>query len=234
MGDSDKERRREEERKKHRLPSVDGRCFVFQLQPQLVAYRQPQQRVERLRLRKEREDRENARRSLIAGREGLRHANADSHGSSASKHLQALHLQHQSSSFIVLDKPDFQMPSRTSIASDSEPLNSTASSATASDSTAAAAAPSGRSELARQLSELMERQRLDDSGDDGVHMMCNPDYIAVGDSSGVAFSLDQLLRKGVSQPTRAFGNGDLSENKQVDGSFEVLSCEVWGFRQPHE
>lgn len=239
-GDNDRERKREEERKKHRLPSVDGRCFVFQLAPRLAAYRQPQQRVERLKQRKEREDRENARRSLIAGREGLRHATADSHsGSSASKHLQALHLQHQSSSFLILDKPEFQSPTHANSNSDSHLLNSGpagTAATTASDDTASTAQSksSGRSELARQLAELMEKQRLDDAEDDGVHMMCNPDYIAIGDSTGVAFSLDQLLRKGVSQPTRAFGNGDLSEGKQADGSFDCLAVEVWGFRQPHE
>ena len=233
VGDSEKERRRDEERKKHRLPAVDGRCFVFQLAPRLSAYRQPQQRVERLRMRKEREDRENARRSLIAGREGLRHA-ADSHsGSSASKHLQALHLQHQSSSFLILDKPEFQSPRNASNNSDPQPLSSAAATA-ASDSTATQASSGGRSELARQLAELMEKQRLDDGEDDSVHMMCNPDYIAIGDSTGVAFSLDQLLRKGVSQSTRAFSNGDLSDSKQADGSFECLAVEVWSFRQPHE
>ena len=236
-GDNEKERKRDEERKKHRLPPVDGRCFVFQLAPRLVAYRQPQQRVERLKQRKEREDRENARRSLIAGREGLRHAGTDSHsGSSASKHLQALHLQHQSSSFLILDKPDFHSPTHAGSNNSDSQLLSSAPAAAASDAAESTSqpVPNARSELARQLAELMEAQRLDDGEDDSVHMMCNAEYIAIGDSSGVAFSLDPLLRKGVSQSTRAFGNGDLSENKQADGSFEVLSVEVWGFRQPHE
>ena len=236
-GDSERERKRDEERKKHRLPPVDGRCFVFQLAPRLIAYRQPQQRVERLKLRKEREDRENARRSLIAGREGLRHASKDSQaGSSASKHLQALHLQHQSSSFLILDKPDFHSPTNASRVADSTLLTtaSAASTSDSADSAAPAHSSSGRSELARQLAELMEKQRLDDGEDDSVHMMCNAEHIALGDSSGVAFSLDALLRKGVSQTTRAFGNGDLSDGRQADGSFDCLSVEVWGFRQPHE
>ena len=80
---------------------------------------------------------------------------------------------------------------------------------------------------------MMEMQR-GEGNEDAVHMMCNPDYIAIGDAGGVGFSLDRLLRKGVSQATRRFDNRSLAESREADGSFECLAVEVWGFRKPHE
>ena len=222
-GDDEKERAKEEERKKHRLPSVDGRCFLFQLAPAMAAYRQPQQRLERLRLRKDREDRENARRSLIAGRDGLRHSTTSSHeGSSASKHLSLITAQH-SASFIHAELPASSPLSPTAV----RPKDDAGEGTGGGDGVT-------RSALAEQLVKLLESQRAEEGEEEAVHMMCNQEYIAVGDSGGVGFSLDRLLRKGVSQGTRRFGNGSLAESKEADGSFECLAVEVWGFKKPHE
>ena len=241
VGDSEKERKREEERRKNRLPSADGRCFLFQLQPRLVCYRQSQQRLERLRQRKEREDREKARRSLMAGRDGLRHRTSSQQSSSASQHLSAA-LHHGSSSFIhaELETDPFTPSShRPAAAAPAFPFPPPAAAAAAGDGDGSAAAVPGglvsRSELAKQLQALLDSQGAEEAeGGAAVHMMCSAEHVAIGDSSGVAFSLDQLLRQGVSQHTRSFVNPDLSEAGQADGSFRCLAVEVWGFRQPHE
>ena len=66
-----------------------------------------------------------------------------------------------------------------------------------------------------------------------VHMFCNDDGLSIGDSSGVAISLDQQLMFGVSQPCAAFGTPNLSKNEKGDGRFRVLAIEVWGFKPPH-
>ena len=226
-GDDEKERKKEEERKKHRLPSVDGRCFLFQLQPSMAAYRQPQQRLDRLRLRKDREDREAARRSLIAGREGLRHTASRTATSTASKHIPLSLMKHQSSSFIHAELP----PASTSPTNTGKEVST--SSAESTDTTGGSTGVVSRSELAAQLHAMLDSQR-GEGEEDAVHMMCNTEYIAVGDSGGVGISLDRLLRKGVSQSTKRFGNGSLAESKQADGSFDCLAVEVWGFKKPHE
>ena len=65
-------------------------------------------------------------------------------------------------------------------------------------------------------------------------MMCSSELIALGDSCGVAFSLDRHLKNGVSQQTNIFENVPLNQSKEKDGAFECIAVEVWGFRAPHE
>jgi len=62
-------------------------------------------------------------------------------------------------------------------------------------------------------------------------MKRTPEMIVLGDTEGVAFSLDRNLRKGSSTATLSFGNPPLSPTNDQDGHYEVLDVEVWTFQR---
>jgi len=65
----------------------------------------------------------------------------------------------------------------------------------------------------------------------GSVMKRTSEIILLGDSEGVAFSLDRNLAKGRSTATLSFGNPPLSPTDDQDGHYEVLEVEVWTFQR---
>jgi hypothetical protein len=240
---------------RQKITPIDGRSFIFTLVPEMVCYRLPEARKARDKLFVEQFSADTVRKSLAATRNGIYHSlpRKSVSATSSPSLFSGLLRGNKSPPPTVPSSPSHKPPTTStlrawtdlvggnSVLSGSSLRNSLTSRDTGDtkDAIEAALPLSARFDVdappnndylhnfALHLRQMVDEGTVDDDEISTAHMICSDEYIAIGDAVGVAFSLDRLLRNGVSQRTLCFKNKNMSMSGSVDGAFECIGAEVW-------
>eukprot|EP00808_Paulinella_micropora_P030308 g71911.t1 len=86
--------------------------------------------------------------------------------------------------------------------------------------------------LARRKNRTKAAEKKDE--DMEVQLVRTDDMISIGDCDNAALVIDKQLKSGSTLSTELFANPPLCPVKGVDGRFEVLEVECWGFFNPND